>query len=55
MSLAPLLAFLVLFVINNDLMLPMVQTLIGWCALGVMVTLEVIGYIVIRAIVNIKV
>ena len=55
MSLAPLLAFLVLFVINNDLMLPMVQTLIGWCAIGIMLMLEVIGYIVIRAIVNIEV
>ena len=55
MSLAPLLAFILLFVINNELMLPMVQTLIGWCAIGVMLTLEVIGYVVIRAIVNVKV
>lgn len=55
MSLAPLLAFVLLFVINNDLMLPMVQTLIGWCAIGVMLTLETIGYFVIRAIVDVKV
>ena len=55
MSLAPLAAFLLLFFINNDLMLPMVQTLIGWCAIGVMLTLEVIGYLVIRSIVDIKV
>ncbi len=55
MSLAPLLAFVLLFVINNDLMLPMVQTLIGWCAIGVMLTLEIIGYFVIRAIVDVKV
>lgn len=55
MSLAPLLAFILLFVINNELMLPMVQTLIGWCAIGIMLALEVIGYIVIRAIVNVKV
>ena len=55
MSLAPLLAFIILFIINNDLMLPMVKTGIGWCAIGVMLTLEVIGYIVIRAIVNVKV
>ena len=55
MSLAPLLAFIILFIINNDLMLPMVKTWIGWCAIGVMLTLEVIGYIVIRAIVNVKV
>lgn len=55
MALAPLVAFLLLFFINNDLMLPMVQTLIGWCAIGVMLTLEVIGYLVIRSIVDIKV
>ena len=55
MSLAPLAAFLLLFFINNDLMLPMVQTLIGWCAIGVMLTLEVIGYFVIRTIVDIRV
>ena len=55
MSLAPLLAFILLFIINNELMLPMVQTLIGWCAIGVMLTLEVIGYVVIRAIVDVKV
>lgn len=55
MSLAPLLAFVLLFVINNDLMLPMVKTLIGWCAIGVMLTLETIGYFVIRAIVDVKV
>lgn len=55
MSLAPLVAFTLLFFINNDLMLPMVQTGIGWCAIGVMLTLEVIGYLVIRSIVDIKV
>ena len=55
MALAPLVAFLLLFFINNDLMLPMVQTLIGWCAIGAMLALEVIGYLVIRSIVDIKV
>ena len=55
MSLAPLIAFILLFIINNELMLPMVQTLVGWCAIGIMLTLEVIGYIVIRAIVDVKV
>ena len=55
MSLAPLLAFTLLFFINHDLMLPMVKTLIGWSALGIMVTLEIIGYAVIRAIIDVKV
>jgi len=55
MSLAPLLAFGLLFCINSDLMLPMVQTMIGWCAIGIMLTLELIGYFVIRVIVDVKV
>ena len=55
MALAPLVAFLLLFFINNDLMLPMVQTLIGWCAIGAMLALEVIGYLLIRSIVDIEV
>jgi len=55
MALAPLAAFLLLFAVNNELMLPLVQTGIGWCAIGVMLTLETIGYIVIRMIVDIKI
>lgn len=55
MSLAPLAAFLLLFCVNNELMLPLVQTGIGWCAIGIMLTLETIGYIIIRMIVDIKV
>ena len=55
MSLSPLLAFALLFCINRDLMMPMVQTLIGWCAIGIMLTLELIGYFVIRVIVDVKV
>lgn len=55
MSAAPLVAFALLFCINNDLMLPMVQTAIGWSAIGVMLALEVIGYFVIRSILNIEV
>ena len=55
MSAAPLVAFVLLFCINSELMMPMFQSIIGWCAIGVMLTLEVIGYFVIRAIVNIEV
>lgn len=55
MSLAPLFAFILLFMVNNELMLPMVTTLIGWCAIGVMLILEAVGYMAIRAIVSIKV
>lgn len=55
MSAAPLVALLLLLTINSELMLPLFQTAIGWCAIVTMLTLEVIGYFVIRAIVNIEV
>lgn len=55
MSAAPLVALVLLLCINSELMLPLFQTTIGWCAIGVMFTLEIIGYFVIRAIVNIEV
>lgn len=55
MSLAPLAAFLLLFVVNNDLMLPMVTTAVGWSAIGIMLVLEFVGYLAIRAIIDIKV
>ena len=55
MSAAPLIALVLLLCINSELMLPLFKTTIGWCAIGVMLTLEVIGYFVIRQIVNIEV
>ncbi|MCQ2380188.1 MAG: type II secretion system F family protein [Victivallaceae bacterium] len=55
MSLAPLVAFVLLFCINRDMMIVLVTTAIGWCAIGVMLTLEIIGYLVIRKIVNVEV
>ena len=55
MSAAPLIALVLLLCINSELMLPLFKTTIGWCAIGVMLTLEVIGYFVIRHIVNIEV
>lgn len=55
MAAAPLMAFIILFLLDRQLMEPLVTTKIGWSALGVVVTLELIGFIVINKIVTIKV
>jgi tight adherence protein B len=55
MAAAPLVAFVMLYFINNELMKPMLQTKIGWCAIGVMLALEAIGFLVINKIVTIEV
>ena len=55
MSLAPVAAFILLFLVERDLMIPLVTTLTGWIAIGVVITLELIGYLVIRKITNIEI
>jgi len=55
MAAAPLMAFIILFLLDRPLMEPLVTTRIGWAALGVVVVLELIGFIVINKIVTIKV
>ncbi len=55
MSLAPLAAFLLLLLVNSELMMPLLTTAVGWCAICAMLALELIGYLVIRKIVDIKV
>lgn len=55
MASAPLLAFVVLYLCQPDLMLPLVTTAAGWTAIGVAAILEVVGFFVIRKIVTIEV
>jgi len=55
MASAPLLAFLILYFLDRQLMQPLVQTRLGWCAIGAVVTLETIGFLVINKIVTIDV
>jgi len=55
MAAAPLMAFIILFLLDRQLMEPLVTTKMGWSALGVVVVLELIGFIVINKIVTIKV
>ncbi len=55
MSLAPIAAFIVLYLIDPDLMGPMLTTGIGWCAIGVIALLVTIGFLVINKIVTVEV
>lgn len=55
MASAPVVAFFILFLLDKDLMLPLVQTPTGWCALGAVATLELIGFLIINKIVTIEV
>ena len=55
MASAPLLAFVVLYICQPDLMLPLVTTGTGWIAIGVALALEAAGFFVIKKIVTIEV
>ena len=55
MASAPLAAFVILYFCQPDLMMPLVTTAVGWCAIAGALMLEVIGYLVIRKIVTIEV
>lgn len=55
MSLAPAAAFGLLFLADHELMLPMVTTGIGWAAIAGVVCLEVVGYVIIRKITDIRI
>ena len=55
MSLAPVAAFVILYIIDPVLMTPLVTTGTGWCAIGVIAVLVSIGYVIINKIVSIEV
>lgn len=55
MASAPLAAFVLLYFCQPDLMRPLVTTTIGWGAIGVALTLEVVGFVIIRKIITIEV
>jgi tight adherence protein B len=55
MSLAPLFVFILLFLIDRPLMLPLVTTIPGWITIAADATLVTIGFLVIRKIVTIEV
>ena len=55
MAAAPLAAFILLFFLDRELMQPLVETTIGWCAIAAVVFLETVGFIIINKIVTIDV
>ena len=55
MSCAPLMAFLILYLLDRQLMEPLVTTGLGWAAIGAVLLLEGIGYIFIKKIVTIEI
>lgn len=55
MAAAPAVAFLILFFLDRELMRPLVETRIGWCAIAAVAFLETVGFIIINKIVTIDV
>ena len=55
MSLAPVAAFILLYIVDPDLMRPMVTTGMGWCGIGIVAVMISCGYFVIKKIVTIEV
>ncbi len=55
MSLAPVAAFILLYIVDSDLMRPMLTTGTGWCGIGIVALLVTCGFWVINKIVTIEV
>lgn len=55
MSLAPVLVYVLLRLIDPDLMIPLTSTLAGWCTIGIVTAWVLIGFFVINKIVTIEV
>ena len=55
MSLAPLFVFILLFLIDRPLMLPLVTTVPGWITIAFDTALVTVGFLIIRKIVTIEV
>lgn len=55
MSLAPLVVYILLRLIDPELMKPLTSTFVGWCAIGAVVVMLSIGFLIIKKIVTIEV
>ena len=54
MAFFPFIAFVVLYLIDPDLMAPMVTTVAGWVTIGCIIVLEMIGFIILKKICAIR-
>ncbi len=55
MAFSPVATFGILFYLDPDLMRPMITTPLGWTAIGTVIVMETIGFLIINKIVTIKV
>ena len=55
MSLAPVFVYVILRLIDPELMKPLTESFIGWCTIGGVAVMVTIGFIVINRIVTIEV
>lgn len=55
MALAPMVAFLLLYAIDTELMMPFLTTTTGWTMFGVVILLECVGFLFINKIVSVEV
>lgn len=55
MACAPLMAFLILYLLDRKLMEPLVTTTLGWLAIGAVLILETVGYLFIKKIVTVEI
>lgn len=53
-SLSPFVAYLILYMLNGDLMLPLLTTKWGWLAIGTVIVLESVGFIVIKKVTKVR-
>ena len=53
-SFSPLAAFFILYMLDRDLMTPMVTTDIGWLSLCTVVILEVVGFMILKKVTTVK-
>ena len=54
-SCAPAAAFIILYLVDSDLMKPLVTTGTGWLAVGGATVLVIIGYFVLKKIITVEV
>ena len=54
MALFPFLALVVLYLIDPELMAPMVTTLVGWITIGCIIVLEMIGFFILKKICTVQ-
>lgn len=53
-SLSPLIAFVLLYLLDNQLMLPMLTTKIGWMGIVTVIVMEILGYLVLKQVTKVK-